>query len=84
MKIFVLNNLIQPGKSLSKFFHKRLVPRPGAWTDDGYHVSKDYLPAYEEALVDYIIGNFLDCNLQKFGTLVDKKHLNFIKFNLLS
>lgn len=77
LKFFVLNNLIQPGKGLSKFFHKKLVPRPGAWTEDGYHVSKDYLPAYEEALVDYILGNFRDCNLQKFGTIVEKKKFYF-------
>lgn len=47
---------------MSKFSHKQgktLVPRAGAWSADGYHVSKDFLPFYEEAMVGYLKGNFL-------------------------
>ena len=52
----------QPGKNvLSKVevkgrWQREIVDRPGAFNPDGYHISPEYLPAYEEALVDYLKG----------------------------
>ena len=43
------------------------MPAPGAWKSDKYHISTDFLPAYEKAMVDYLKGMFY---LHIFGTVV--------------
>ena len=36
----------------------QLVPKASAWAKDGYHISYDVTPTYEEALVEYLIGKY--------------------------
>ena len=60
LNIFCYQICFQPGKLLSKVVDNQLVPRPEAWTSDGYHVNKGYLPAYEKAMVKYLKGSLSD------------------------
>ena len=43
------------------------MPAPGAWKSDDYHISKDFLTAYEKVMVDYLNGMFY---LNIFRTVV--------------
>ena len=62
-----LNLSLQPGKKIlyrveGKGRERRISARPGAFAQDNYHVSATHMPAYEEALVNYLKG-ILSCCL---------------------
>ena len=52
---------------MSKWRDGKLMPAPGAWKSDDYHISKDFLTAYEKVMVDYLNGMFY---LHIFRTVV--------------
>ena len=52
----------------------KLMPAPGAWKSDKYHISTDFLPAYEKAMVDYLKGMFY---LHIFRTVVHEIEFSF-------
>ena len=47
----------------------KLVPKDGAWKSDNYHISKDFVPAYEKYLANYLKGTFY---LHIFRTVVQE------------
>ena len=45
------------------------MPKDGAWKSDNYHISKDFVPAYEKYLANYLKGTFY---LHIFRTVVQE------------